>query len=81
MFYVGIARYNCIGILNENAINAINQLTIIDRYPDLFKPLGKVRNEKYKIQLCPDVTPYALSVPWKIHLPLISKADEEFNAF
>lgn len=47
-------------------------------YPDVFKGLGKLEGE-FKIKLKENATPYALSAPRRVAIPLRTKVKEELD--
>ena len=49
---------------------------IIKSYPSLFKGLGEIEGE-YRIRLINEPTPFALTVPRKVQLPLLKKTKAE----
>ena len=51
---------------------------VLKCYPSLFTGLGKLEGE-YKIRLKQEPTPYALTVPRKVPLPLLKKTKEELD--
>ncbi len=51
---------------------------IIKGYPTVFKGLGKL-TAPYKIELKPGATPYALSAPRRVPLPLLDKVRTELD--
>ena len=48
----------------------VQQVDFKAQFPPVFSGLGKVK-EPFTIALEPDVVPYALSSPRRVHLPLI----------
>ena len=58
--------------------NVINASHIMDEYPTLFRGLGKLEGE-YHISLKDDAKPFALTVPRKVPLPLLSQTKKEID--
>ena len=52
--------------------------SIMQQYPTLFDGLGKLKGE-YKITLREDAKPFALTVPRKVPLPLLSETKKEIE--
>ena len=50
-----------------------------ERFPKLFKGLGRLDRPDYKIKLKPDAKPYALSSPRRVPVPLLVKVKEELS--
>ena len=65
-----------------NKIDAINKkdyrTDIVEQYPKLFKGLGEIEGE-YEIKLNENSKPFALTVPRKVPLPLLSKTKQEID--
>ena len=65
-----------------NKIDAINKkdyrTDIVEQYPKLFKGLGEIEGE-YEIKLNENSKPFALTVPRKVSLPLLSKTKQEID--
>ena len=49
------------------------------QYSKLFKGLGEIKTEPYKISIKPDVKPFCLYTPRKIAHPLLIPVEEEIN--
>ena len=47
-------------------------------FPDVFRGLGKLKDD-YAINLREDTTPYALTTPRRIPIPLLPKVKEELG--
>ena len=64
----------------DNIIEVGEEYTkrVIKSYPSLFTGLGKLEGE-YQIRLKQEPTPYALTVPIKVPLPLLKKTKEELD--
>ena len=65
-----------------NKIDAINKkdyrTDIVEQYPKLFKGLGEIEGE-YEIKLNQNSKPFALTVPRKVPLLLLSKTKQEID--
>ena len=74
-------------LLGRQAIESLNIVRKIDaigftkdykeRFPNLFKGLGKLNGPDYKIKLKSDAMPYALNTPRRVSAPLLTKVKEE----
>ena len=72
----------------SQSLNLINKVDTIDseeykndivnQYPDLFNGLGEIEVE-YKINLLENSTPFTLTTPRKVPLPLLSKPKQEIG--
>ena len=66
-------------IQNLAEINKVtNASNIMQQYPTLFSGLGKLEGE-YHISLKEDAKPFALTVPRKVPLPLLSETKKEID--
>ena len=74
-------------MLGKLAIESLNLVTRVDtvdkesckaKYPKLFSGLGLITGE-YKIKLKPDSTPYVITTPRCVALPLMPKVKEELE--
>ena len=50
-----------------------------EKFPNLFKGLGKLGDPDYLIKLKPDTKPHAIGTPWRVPVPLLSKVSEELS--
>ena len=50
-----------------------------EKFPNLFKGLGKLDGPDYVIKLKPDAKPHAISTPRRVAVPLLSKVKEELS--
>ena len=57
---------------------ALDKTNIEAEYPELFSSLGRMRGN-YKIQLCENVTPYSISTPRRVPIPLLPKVQAELE--
>ena len=75
-----LSRYASQSLNLINKVDAISseeyKNNIVNQYPDLFKGLGEIEGE-YKINLVENSTPFALTTPRKVPLPLLSKTKKE----
>ena len=57
-----------------NRVDALNSSemkeNIKKRYPNLFTGLGQIKHQEYDIKLTQEATPYAITVPRQIPIPL-----------
>lgn len=73
-----------LGKLAIESLNLISRVDIVDKdsckanYPELFTGLGLMTGE-YKIRLKPDSTPYAITTPRRVALPLMPKVKDELE--
>ena len=63
---------------NANKVDEKYTANIIKSYPSLFKGLGELEGE-YRFHLILEPTPFALTVPRKVPLPLLGKTKAELN--
>ena len=77
-----LSRYASLSLNLINRVDAISseeyKNNIVNQYPDLFKGLGEIEGE-YKINLVENSTPFALTTPRKVPLPLLSKTKQEID--
>ena len=52
--------------------------SVVEEFPELFKGLGKLK-DSYKIKLQDGVTPFALSTPRRVPIPLLPKVKKELQ--
>ena len=45
-----------------------------EKFPNLFKGLGKLGDPYYLIKLKPDTKPHAIGTPWRVLVPLFRKS-------
>lgn len=50
-----------------------------EKFPNLFKGLGKLGDPDYLIKLKPDTKPPAIGTPGRVPVPLLSKVSEELS--
>ena len=69
-----LSRYASQSLNLINKVDAISseeyKNNIVNQYPALFKGLGEIEGE-YKINLVENSTPFALTTPRKVPLPLL----------
>ena len=63
---------------NANKVDEKYTANIIKSYPSLFKGLGELEGE-YRIRLKHEPTPFALTVPRKVPLPLLGKKRQSWT--
>lgn len=51
---------------------------VVEQFPELFKGLGKLK-DSYKIKLREGATPFALTTPRRVPIPLLPKVKEELQ--
>ena len=82
-----LSRYDSQSLNLINKVETVNKVEsnqgdykaqIIEKYPKLFKGLGQIPGE-YSITLKDHATPFALTVPRKVPLPLLSKTKAEIE--
>ena len=76
---LGLPEIMALNIIAPGCVNAVNPDAIANSYPDLFGTLGKIKGEKYKIELTPDVVPFALTNARPVPIPLLGKVKEELD--
>lgn len=59
-------------------LDSIDTQTLKETYPSLCSGLGRVQ-QPYTIKLKPDTTPYSLSTPRRVPIPLLGKVKEELE--
>ena len=84
IFVVTGARQALLGRPAIESLNIVQKMNAIgvtknykEKFPHLFKGLGKLDGPDYKIKLKPDAKPYALSTPRRVPVPLLTKVKEE----
>ena len=60
-------------------VNAVEAEEVKEKFPNLFKGLGKLDGPDYVIKLKPDAKPHAISTPRRVPVPLLSKVKEELS--
>ena len=59
-------------------VEPIQKSDIVNQFPDVFKGLGKLK-DNYAIKLNENATPYALTTPRRVAIPLRPKVKEELQ--
>ena len=63
-----------------DALNSTETKEIIkEKHPNLFNGLGQIKHQEYDIKLTPDVTPFAITVPRQVPIPLRKKTECELQ--
>ena len=82
-----VVRNLCRALLGKPAIEALNVValveliqkeTVIEQFPRVFKGLGRLK-DSYKIEVKKDATPFALTTPRRVPIPLLPKVKEELQ--
>ena len=73
-----LSRYASQSLNLINKVDVLAVKDIVNQYPDLFKGLGEIEGE-YKINLIENSTPFALTIPRKVPLPLLSKTKQDIG--
>ena len=60
-------------------VNAVEAEEVKEKFPNIFKGLGKLDGPDYVIKLKPDAKPHAISTPRRVPVPLFSKVKEELS--
>ena len=64
-----------------NRVDALNSTETKERikenYPNLFNGLGQIKHQEYDIKLTTDVTPFAITVPRQVPIPLRKETESE----
>ena len=60
-------------------VNAVEAEEVKEKFPNLFKDVGKLDGPDYVIKLKPDAKPHAISTPGRVPVPLLSKVKEELS--
>ena len=75
---VGFPASNALNLVAKVCDMTISKETVWTRFPQLFSGLGRLQGE-YDIKLNSDVTPFALSIPRRIPLPLMDQVKAELT--
>ena len=75
---LGLPERVVLDILDKQCINTVKQLSIQNQYPQLFQPLGKLK-DKYKIELTDDAIPFVLTAATKVPIPLLPRVKAELD--
>ena len=65
--------------INAVNFNAVEAEEVKEKFPNLFKGLGKLDGPHYVVKLKPDAKPHAISTPRRAPVPLLSKVKEELS--
>jgi len=60
-------------------VNAVEAEEVKEKFPNLFKGLGKLDGPDYLIKLKPDAKPHVIGTPRRVPVPLLSKVKEELS--
>ena len=60
-------------------VNAVEAEEVKEKFPNLFKGLGKLDGPDYVIKLKPDANPHPISTPRRVPVPLFFKVKEELS--
>jgi len=58
-------------------VNTVEAEEVKEKFPNLFKGLGKLDGPNHVIRLKPDSKPRAISTPRRVPIPLLSKVKEK----
>ena len=61
---------SCRDAKNSQTVNAVEAEEVKEKFPNLFKGLGKLDGPDYVIKLKPDAKPHAISTPRRVPVPL-----------
>ena len=56
-----------------------DSIEFVEEFPEVFKGLGKIKGDPVRIELKDGATPYHLSAPRRVVLPLLDSLKEELN--
>ena len=59
-------------------VEPVQKADMVKQFPDVFKGLGKLKDD-YTIKLRDNATPYALTTPRRVPIPLLPKVKEELQ--
>ena len=59
-------------------VNQVHSEDVANQFPELFTGLGKLK-DNYKFKLKSDATPFALTTPRRVALPLLPKVKAELQ--
>ena len=52
---------------------------IKEKYPNLFTGLGQIKHQEHDIKLTQEATPYAITVPRQVPIPLRKETERELQ--
>ena len=73
---LGLPAIKALGVVSM--VNQVHSEDVANQFPELFTGLGKLR-DNYKIKLKSDATPFALTTPRRVALPLLPKVKAELQ--
>lgn len=76
-----LALLGCPAIETLKIVQKVNavEAEVNEKFPNLFKGLGKLHDPNYLIKLKPDTKPHAITTPRRVPVPLLSKVKEELS--
>nr|XP_058955629.1 uncharacterized protein LOC131782908 [Pocillopora verrucosa] len=72
-----LGRPAIVGLRIVQKVNAIEAEEVKEKLPNLFKGLGKLDGPDYLVELKSDENPHVISTPRRVHVPRLSKVEEE----
>ena len=66
---------NCVDALNSNEMKE----SVKDKYPNLFTGLGQIKDQEYDIKVTHEATPFAITVPRQVPIPLRKETERELQ--
>ena len=72
-----LGRPAIVGLRIVQKVNAMEAEEVKEKLPNLFKGLGKLDGPDYLVELKSDENPHVISTPRRVHVPRLSKVEEE----
>ncbi|CAB3990219.1 Hypothetical predicted protein [Paramuricea clavata] len=66
---------NCVDALNSNEMKE----SVKEKYPNLFTGLGQIKDQEYDIKVTHEATPFAITVPRQVPIPLQKETERELQ--
>ncbi|CAB4025773.1 Transposon Ty3-G Gag-Pol poly, partial [Paramuricea clavata] len=66
---------NCVDALNSNEMKE----SVKEKYPNLFTGLGQIKDQEYDIKVTHEATPFAITVPRQVPIPLRKETERELQ--
>ena len=73
-------------VQNLNLLNRVDALnsngmkeSVKEKYPNLFTGLGQIKDQEYDIKITHEATPFAITVPRQVPIPLRKETERELQ--